>query len=74
LVGVLVGQRLTTTTIAILVAAELARAVPGGNAEALIVAAATLAVLTGAMLVAAFVLRLGTPATTNTRNQVISGR
>jgi high affinity sulfate transporter 1 len=49
----------TTTTIAILVAAELARAVPGGNAEALMVAAATLAVLTGAVLIAAFVLRLG---------------
>jgi sulfate permease, SulP family len=49
----------TTTTIAILVAAELARAVPGGNAEALIVVDGTLAVLTGAMMIAAFVLRLG---------------
>ena len=49
----------TTTTIAILAAAELGRAVPLGNPEALIAAGATLAVLTGAMLVAAFVLRLG---------------
>jgi SulP family sulfate permease len=49
----------TTTTIAILAAAELGRAVPLGNPEALLATGATLAVLTGAMLVAAFVLRLG---------------
>ena len=49
----------TTTTLAILVAAELGRAVPGGDSGALIVASATLAVLTGVMLVAASVLRLG---------------
>ncbi len=49
----------TTTTIAILVAAELDRAVPGGDSGALIAAGATLAVLTGAILVAASVLRLG---------------
>jgi sulfate permease, SulP family len=49
----------TTTTIAILVAAELGRAAPGGDAGTLIVASATLAMLVGAMLVAAAVLRLG---------------
>jgi sulfate permease, SulP family len=49
----------TTTTIAILAAAELGRAAPGGDAGALIAASATLAVLVGAMLVLAAVLRLG---------------
>ena len=49
----------TTTTIAILAAAELGRAVPGASPGALIVAGATLAVLTGALLVAASILRLG---------------
>jgi len=49
----------TTTTIAILAAAELARATPGGDAGELIVASATLAILAGAMLVLAAVLRLG---------------
>jgi sulfate permease, SulP family len=49
----------TTTTIAILVATELSRAVPGGDAGVLVVASATLAILTGAILVAASVLRLG---------------
>jgi sulfate permease, SulP family len=49
----------TTTTIAILAAAELGRAAPGVNPGALIVAGATLAVLTGALLVTASVLRLG---------------
>jgi high affinity sulfate transporter 1 len=49
----------TTTTIAILTAAALGRAAPGGDAGALIAAAATLAVLVGAMLVLAGVLRLG---------------
>ena len=49
----------TTTTIAILAAAELGRAVPDGDTGALIAASATLAILTGAMLVLAGVLRLG---------------
>ena len=45
----------TTTTIAILAGAELGRVAPGGGAAELIVAAATLAVLTGAILLAAAV-------------------
>jgi len=49
----------TTTTIAILAAAELGRVAPGGDAGALIAASATLAVLVGAMLVLAGTLRLG---------------
>jgi high affinity sulfate transporter 1 len=49
----------TTTTIAILAAAEIGRAAPGGEAGALIAAGATLAVLVGAMLVLAAVLHLG---------------
>jgi len=49
----------TTTTIAILAAAELGRAVPGAGAGELIAASVTLSVLVGAMLVAAFTLRLG---------------
>ncbi|HSD42735.1 MAG TPA: SulP family inorganic anion transporter [Burkholderiales bacterium] len=49
----------TTTTIAILAAAELGRAAPGGDAGTLIVAGATLAMLVGALLVLAAVLRLG---------------
>src|SRR4051812_7602415 len=49
----------TTTTIAILAAAELGRAAPDANPGALIAAGATLAVLTGVLLVAASVLRLG---------------
>ncbi len=49
----------TTTTIAILAAAELGRAAPGGDAGALIAAGATLAMLVGALLVLAAVLRLG---------------
>jgi len=49
----------TTTTIAILAAAELGRAAPGGDAGALIAAGATLAMLVGVFLVAAAVLRLG---------------
>jgi SulP family sulfate permease len=49
----------TTTTIAILAAAELGRAAPGGDAGALIAASATLALLVGALLVLAAVLRLG---------------
>src|SRR6185503_1524079 len=49
----------TTTTIAILTGAELGAAVPGGEAAQLVVASATLAVLVGAMLIAAAALRLG---------------
>ncbi len=49
----------TTTTIAILTGAELSRVAPGGGAAELIAAAGTLALLTGAMLVAAGALRLG---------------
>lgn len=48
----------TTTTIAILTGAELARVAPGGGGE-LITAAATLALLVGALLALASVLRLG---------------
>ena len=50
---------ITTTTIAILVAAELDRAAPGGAPGELLVASATLAVLVGLLLVAAHLLRLG---------------
>lgn len=49
----------TTTTIAILTAAELGKVAPNGGAGELIVAGATLAVLVGAMLLLASVLRLG---------------
>ena len=49
----------TTTTIAILTAAELGRSAPGGDAASLVAAAATLAVLVGILLTAAGVLRLG---------------
>ncbi|MCI0506149.1 MAG: SulP family inorganic anion transporter [Gammaproteobacteria bacterium] len=49
----------TTTTIAILTAAELGQAVPDGNAAALLGAVATLAILVGAMLLLASVLRFG---------------
>src|SRR5262245_24999813 len=49
----------TTTTIAILTGAELGRLVPGGGAAELAAAAATLAVLSGLMLLAAGALRLG---------------
>jgi sulfate permease, SulP family len=49
----------TTTTIAILTAAELGEAVPNGVADSLLSAAATLTLLVGAMLVFAFFLRLG---------------
>jgi high affinity sulfate transporter 1 len=49
----------TTTTIAILAAAELGRAAPGGDAASLVAAAATLAVLVGALLVLASLFRLG---------------
>jgi len=49
----------TTTTIAILAAAELGQVVPNGDTAALLVAGATLAMLVGAMLVLASVLRFG---------------
>lgn len=49
----------TTTTIAILAGAELARVAPGGGAAELVAASATLALLVGAILAAAGALRLG---------------
>jgi len=49
----------TTTTIAILTGAELGRVAPGGGAAELIAASATLAILVGALLLAAGALRLG---------------
>lgn len=49
----------TTTTIAILTAAEMGKVAPNGGAGELLVASATLAVLVGAMLLLASVLRLG---------------
>jgi sulfate permease, SulP family len=49
----------TTTTIAILTAAELGKVAPNGGAGELIPASATLAVLVGVMLLLASVLRLG---------------
>jgi len=49
----------TTTTISILVAAELGKVAPNGDPAALATATATLALLVGAILVAASVLRLG---------------
>ncbi|MBX3028274.1 SulP family inorganic anion transporter [bacterium] len=49
----------TTTTLAILAGTDLASAVPDGDAAALLAATATLAVLVGAILALAAVLRLG---------------
>ena len=49
----------TTTTIAILAAAELGEIVPNGDPTSLLVASATLTLLVGAMLVLASILRLG---------------
>jgi len=49
----------TTTTLAILTAAELGQVAPGGDAAALLRAAITLTLLVGAMLVVASILRLG---------------
>src|SRR5262249_30203840 len=49
----------TTTTISILTAADLEKAVPSGEPGALMAAAATLAVLVGGILIVASVLRLG---------------
>jgi len=49
----------TTTTISILTGADLVKAVPNDDPEKLIAAGATLAVLVGAMLILASLLRLG---------------
>ena len=49
----------TTTTLAILAAAELGEVVPGGDPASLLKASAMLTLLVGAMLVVASVLRLG---------------
>jgi len=49
----------TTTTIAILTAAELGAVVPNGGADSLLSASATLTLLVGTMLVLACFLRLG---------------
>jgi high affinity sulfate transporter 1 len=49
----------TTTTLAILTAAQLALAVPDGDPARLMAAASTLALLTGAFLILAGVLRMG---------------
>jgi sulfate permease, SulP family len=49
----------TTTTLAILAAAELGEVAPGGDAASLLAASATLTLLVGVMLVLASVLRLG---------------
>jgi SulP family sulfate permease len=49
----------TTTTISILTTADLAKAVPNANPGELITAAATLAVMVGAILILASLLRLG---------------
>ena len=49
----------TTTTLAILAAAELGEVVPNGDAASLLSASATLTLLVGAMLVLASILRLG---------------
>jgi MFS superfamily sulfate permease-like transporter len=49
----------TTTTIAILSAAALGQAVPGGDAAALMTASVTLTLLVGVILVAAAILHLG---------------
>jgi sulfate permease, SulP family len=49
----------TTTTLAILAAAELGEVVPNGDAASLLAASATLTLLVGAMLALASLLRLG---------------
>ncbi len=49
----------TTTTLAILAAAELGKVAPGGDPASLLSASATLTLLVGAMLVIASILRLG---------------
>ncbi|CAG0952172.1 putative sulfate transporter [Geobacteraceae bacterium] len=52
----------STSTIAILAAGALGQAVPGGDAASLVAASATLALLAGAFLVLAGLLRLGVVA------------
>lgn len=52
----------TTTTLGILTGAQLALVAPGGNPTELLVASATLAVLVGAILLLASLLRLGAVA------------
>lgn len=52
----------STSTIAILAAGALGQAVPGGDAASLVTASATLALLAGAFLVLAGLLRLGVVA------------
>lgn len=49
----------TTTTVAVLTAAQLGQAVPNGDPATLLRASATLALLVGAALLLGFVLRLG---------------
>src|SRR6516164_6300946 len=49
----------TTTTLAILAAAELGEVVPSGEARSLLIASATLTLLVGTMLALAALLRLG---------------
>ena len=49
----------TTTTLAILAAAELSEVVPSGEARSLLIASATLTLLVGTMLALAALLRLG---------------
>jgi len=49
----------TTTTLAILAAAALGEAVPGGEPESLLIASATLTMLVGVILLLAAALRLG---------------
>src|SRR6201989_2438267 len=49
----------TTTTLAILAAAELGEVVPGGDPSSLLSASAMLTLLVGGMLVVASLLRLG---------------
>jgi high affinity sulfate transporter 1 len=53
----------TTTTLAILTAAQLGQVVPNGNAEVLLRASATLTLLVGAALLLASLLRVGIVAT-----------
>ena len=52
----------TTTTLAILTAAQLGQVVPNGNPAALLIASATLTLLVGAALLLASLLRLGSVA------------
>src|SRR5271169_7086591 len=49
----------TTTTLAVLTAAQLGQVVPNGNPAALLGASATLTLLVGAALLLAYLLRLG---------------